>query len=80
MSEIAADTSQSPSEVSRLALQGALDAGDVACTVVDEGDSLCLRVGHSRPFVLGSMSPSCLSREHATRRARAKALNNASIL
>jgi hypothetical protein len=35
---------------------------------------------HSRPFVDGSISPSCLSRLHATRSARANALKMASIL
>ena len=35
---------------------------------------------HSNPFVEGSISPSCLSREQATRSARAKALKMASIL
>ena len=40
---------------------------------VDNGD-------HSSPLVLGSMRASCLSREQATRKARAKPLNSASIL
>ena len=35
---------------------------------------------HSSPFVLGSIRPSCLSFEHATRSALANALNSASIL
>ena len=45
----------------------------VARAVIDDGD-------HRSPLVLGSMRPRRRSREHATRRARAKALNSASIL
>ena len=47
--------------------------GQIAGLVVDDCD-------HSSPFVLGSISPSCLSREQATRSARANALKSASIL
>jgi len=35
---------------------------------------------HNSPFVLGSISPSCWSRLHPTRSARANALKIASIL
>src|SRR6202012_2169918 len=41
--------------------------------VIDDRD-------HSNPLVLGSISPNCLSREQATRSARANALNRASTL
>src|ERR1700733_15879815 len=47
--------------------------GQVAGFVVNDSD-------HSNPLVLGSISPNCLSLEHATRSARANALNSASIL
>src|ERR1700761_3107770 len=46
---------------------------EIARLVIDDCD-------HNRPLVLGSISPNCLSREQATRSARAKALNRASIL
>src|SRR5208337_1597230 len=49
--------------------------GEIARFVVDDGYA-----HYNSPFVEGSMSPSCLSREQATRRARAKALKMASIL
>src|SRR5438270_6324123 len=55
------------------ALQGALDGSGVAGTVVDESDF------HRRPFVLGKTLRRRLSRDTAKRRARAKALNSASI-
>jgi hypothetical protein len=42
--------------------------------------SRSFRRSHRSPLVLGSMRPSWRSREHATRSARAKALNSASIL
>ena len=53
-------------------LQRALDGGDVARAVVDQGDF------HSSPFVLGSTLRKRLSRETAKRSARANALNRAS--
>ncbi len=56
-------------------VQGFEHGGEVAGLVVDDGDT-----HQSRPFVDGSIAPSCLSREQATRRARAKALKMASIL
>src|SRR5262249_53102792 len=46
---------------------------EIAGLVIDDGD-------HKSPFVLGSILPSCLSREQATRKARAKALKRASTL
>ena len=46
---------------------------DVARTVIDDRD-------HRSPLVLGSILASWRSREHATRNARANALNSASIL
>src|SRR4051812_23636433 len=52
--------------------QGLAHGREIAGAVIDQGD-------HSRPFVDGSIRPSCLSFEQATRRARAKALNTASI-
>ena len=55
------------------ALEGALDGGGIAGAVVDERDS------HRRPLVLGRTLRRRLSRETAKRRARAKALNSASI-
>src|ERR1039458_3050608 len=45
----------------------------IARAVIHNGD-------HRSPLVLGSMRPILRSREHATRRARAKALKSASIL
>ncbi len=51
------------------------DRSQVAGLVVDDGDRY-----HSNPLVLGNISPNCLSREQATRSARANALNRASIL
>src|SRR5271156_3680647 len=47
--------------------------GQISRLVIDDRD-------HSRPFVLGSISPNCVSFEHATLSARANALNSASIL
>src|ERR1700734_2324107 len=47
--------------------------GQVAGLVVNYSD-------HSNPLVLGNILPICLSFEHATRSARAKALKRASIL
>ena len=49
--------------------------GEIAGFVIDDGYA-----HQSSPLVEGSISPSCLSREQATRRARAKALKMASIL
>ena len=49
--------------------------GDIAGPVIDDGHAL-----HSRPFVEGRMSPSCLSLLQAKRKARANALKMASIL
>src|ERR1039458_792990 len=46
---------------------------EVAGAVIHDGD-------HSSPLVLGSMRPRRRAREHASRRARAKALKSASIL
>src|SRR6185312_11998581 len=46
---------------------------EVSGFVINDGD-------HSSPLVEGSILPSCLSREHATRSARANALNSTSIL
>src|SRR5580704_10891064 len=51
------------------------DRSQVAGPVVDDGNGY-----HSNPLVLGNISPSCLSREQATRSARANALKRASIL
>jgi len=53
--------------------EGLHHRSQIAGLVVDDCD-------HNKPLVLGSISPSCLSREQATRRARANALNSASIL
>src|ERR1019366_4970067 len=50
------------------------DLRQIARLVIDDGYA-----HQSNPFVDGSISPSCLSREHATRSARAKALKIASI-
>ncbi len=49
--------------------------GEIARLVIDHGYA-----HHNNPLVEGSISPSCLSREQATRSARAKALKMASIL
>ena len=49
--------------------------GQIARFVIDDGYA-----HHNNPLVEGSISPSCLSREQATRSARAKALKMASIL
>ncbi len=49
--------------------------GQVARLVIDHGYA-----HHNSPFVEGSIPASCLSREQATRKARAKALKMASIL
>src|SRR5215472_5518471 len=54
-------------------LERLVHGADVAGAVVNDSD-------HSSPLVLGSMRASCRSREQATRKARAKALNKASIL
>ena len=54
-------------------LKGFFYGADVARAIVDNRD-------HKRPLVLGSILASCLSREQATRTARANALNRASIL
>src|SRR4051795_5294210 len=54
-------------------LKGLFHRADIARTVINNRD-------HRSPLVLGSIFASCLSREQATRRARAKALNKASIL
>ena len=55
--------------------EGLEHRGEIARLVVDDRDT-----HQSSPFVLGSVSPNCLSREQATRSARAKALKIASIL
>ena len=47
--------------------------GEISRAVIDDGN-------HKSPFVLGSMRPSWRSLEQATRKARANALNSASIL
>jgi len=61
-----------PQGIRAEALQGALDGGDVASAVVDDG------YFHSMPFVLGRTLRKRLSRATAKRSARAKALNMAS--
>src|SRR5271157_1150231 len=55
--------------------QGLEDRGEVARLIIDHG-----YVHHNNPLVEGSILPNCLSREQATRSARAKALKMASIL
>ncbi len=55
--------------------QGLDHRGKITRLVIDDGYA-----HQSNPLVLGNISPSCLSREQATRRARAKALKMASIL
>ena len=47
--------------------------GQIPRAVIEDGN-------HKSPFVLGSMRPSWRSLEQATRKARANALNSASIL
>src|SRR5262249_48206148 len=54
-------------------IQCLLDRADIARAVVDNGN-------HNSPLVLGNIRASCLSREQATRKARAKALKRDSIL
>src|SRR5262245_32203770 len=54
--------------------QRLFDRCQIPCAVVDEAD-----LHHRRPLVLGSMRASRGSLAHATRSARAKALNTASI-
>ena len=56
------------------------DRGQISRAIIDDSDLTICGNAHKSPFVLGSMSPSCLSREQATRSARANALNKASIL
>src|SRR5579872_5575573 len=55
--------------------QGLNHGREVAGLVIDDG-----HLHQSSPLVLGSISLSCGSRAQAKRRARAKALNSASIL
>src|SRR6185437_1719987 len=54
-------------------LKSLFDRANIAGSIIDNRD-------HRSPLVLGSILANCLSREQATRTARAKALNRASIL
>lgn len=69
LSRICSDSGLGSHMVERL-----LHRGEIACLVIDNRDH------YSNPLVLGSRLFICLSRQQAARRARANALNNASIL